>query len=385
MIIKRIRIERFKRLVDFDHELSRSVTVVRGPNESGKSTLIEGIVAALFANPGSSSERVRGFFSWGHEEKARISLEVDVEEGPAVINKDFEHRKVSIETIDGAITAAKKAQTWIAEQLGCSSENLFLATACVREADIEIPKVSGADSCSREIVARLQAMLTGGPGGSPRQVIKRIKKRIDAIDRRPTSANPGGGRIQQVRIRLDEALRKLTKLRRDFAAVDLAATELGKVTQRRSTAEGELVSLKTVIGNHRLYRQAEKEKEDLAGKIARLTRAEERMKDLDRAKRSLRRFEGYEVLETRLERLRAIGAERGEIETRMNELGRERFEGELKPSPSFIVLAAAAVFMIVAGGLLAALLGKPWPAGLIISGLVSGGVALALKAGGANR
>ena len=63
-------------------EVQRGLVV--GGNESGKSTLCEGILAAFFAPPTSPD-----FFSWSHPEVCRVLLFFSTAEGRLHIVKDF--------------------------------------------------------------------------------------------------------------------------------------------------------------------------------------------------------------------------------------------------------------------------------------------------------
>ena len=55
MILKSIKVERFRGLGRIEPELGPGITVVRGPNESGKSTLLTAVQAVFYANPGAAS------------------------------------------------------------------------------------------------------------------------------------------------------------------------------------------------------------------------------------------------------------------------------------------------------------------------------------------
>ncbi len=77
-------------------------------------------------------------------------------------------------------------------------------------------------------MARLQAMLTGTPGGSPAQVMQRLKKRYDAIRRNPGAKDPEGGPIAYLNHKLIEVQQKLAKLSKEKDEMELACAELEK-------------------------------------------------------------------------------------------------------------------------------------------------------------
>ena len=75
MRLKRIKLKNFKRLVDFQAQFSPGINVVKGAlNETGKSTLLEGIVVALFHNPRSTAKSLKDYVSWGSTRQCQTSL-----------------------------------------------------------------------------------------------------------------------------------------------------------------------------------------------------------------------------------------------------------------------------------------------------------------------
>jgi uncharacterized protein YhaN len=367
MIIERIKIERFRCLRNFEAKLGPGLVVVRGPNESGKSTLMDAIVDALFTKPGSA--KINDSISWGEDSLPDISLSVSVGDGIAGIEKDFVGKKVKITTPEKTITSAKAAKQWITSQVGCPSSNLFLATACVREEDIEIPRMQMKDSVSREIMARLQTMLTGGSGGSPAQVMQRLKKRLNAIDKKPGVADPDGGPARSCRMRLEESRKKLARLRQDMNASDLAAAELEKIRSREEELASELEAIKAALGNHRLCIQAEKNREVISERLAILTRAEQRLEELAGSEKSLGAYQGYKELEPMIERLKKIRAGREDMEKRLTDLSRGKYEREIEVPAAFFALIVTAALSALGGVVLSALLKSMWPAALGVAGM----------------
>ena len=61
----RLRLSDFCRFETLDLSFSPGLNLIRGPNESGKSTLVEAILAALFEKPTAGSAAVRAFRRWG--------------------------------------------------------------------------------------------------------------------------------------------------------------------------------------------------------------------------------------------------------------------------------------------------------------------------------
>jgi len=91
MWLKRIELKNFKRLVDFQAQFSPGINVVKGPlNEIGKSTLLEGIVVALFHNPKSTAKGLKDYVSWGSTRQGRTILEFGNKGNRYLLEKAFD-------------------------------------------------------------------------------------------------------------------------------------------------------------------------------------------------------------------------------------------------------------------------------------------------------
>lgn len=374
MIIERISLERFRRFNRFSAELGPGLVVVRGPNESGKSTIQEAIIAALYLKPGTTANDLKSNTSWGEEALPVITLDLALDDGAARLEKDFAKKKVRISHAGKEITAARAAEEWIMSRLGCPTQALFKATACACETEIEIPSMRKLDSsCSKEILSRLQAMLTGGPGGSPGQVIQRLKKKADAIRKNPGASDPEGGPAFSFRRRLEETRKKLHELRQNLNAADLAAAELEKARSREDELTRALAAVRAAVGNHRLCREAEKNQEVMAERLTRFARAEERLAELKEVEVSLAAYPGFDKLASSAARLSSVRAEREALDQRLTGISRRKYDSELKMPVSFAALLAAAGLALAGGGAGAAMLSAAWPAvlgALIAAGLV---------------
>src|SRR5689334_19846024 len=78
MRLERLEVRNFRGIQDATIEFGPAVTVLHGPNELGKSTLVEAIQAALFQQTGSKA--AADYVSWGPQEQ------------PACVALTFEHQ-----------------------------------------------------------------------------------------------------------------------------------------------------------------------------------------------------------------------------------------------------------------------------------------------------
>ncbi len=235
MIIRSLHLENFKKFTSLDLKLSEGLNVVKGPNESGKSTLMLSILAVLYWRPNSSRREVRMCSSWGGEDGFRLGMTADSDRGEWKLAKDFTGRTVILEHQGRRIVDLDEVDLWIAEETGLPGETVFKATAGIRQDDVE-NIVAGKDDLERN----LQASVTGGGEGiSARDVISAMQKAradlargVDRPAKSPGALAAGRARLQTMQeeaSRMREQVESLHRARRRDKEIetDLAAKEEG--------------------------------------------------------------------------------------------------------------------------------------------------------------
>ncbi len=135
MIIKGLELQDFRCFRQFSMELKPGVNIILGPNESGKSTLIEALLLAFFERPDRDNKRVRASRSWDSSRAPRLTLEIENEGIRYLLVKDFEESQsllknlLSGEEEKGLKVVESRLQSW----LGISRQEDYLRTACIRQ------------------------------------------------------------------------------------------------------------------------------------------------------------------------------------------------------------------------------------------------------------
>ncbi len=139
MKLDRFTLTRFKKFLDYTIDFQPGLNVVKGPNESGKSTLLEALLAALYFNPNQKMDQYR---NWHDSRKSRLELAFQAEGNKFVLRKDFQEQKGELERQGEGSSPVKKITTPKAlkkassQFLGLDSETAFLATACIRQDEL---------------------------------------------------------------------------------------------------------------------------------------------------------------------------------------------------------------------------------------------------------
>ncbi len=371
VILKKIEVRRFKGLAELDLELGPGLNVARGPNESGKSTIIEAILAAFYSSPTSRSQASIEMISWGQEQAPFLALDLEVDGKPARLEKDFSKRDVAIFEDGQTIKTAKAVKEWTAHNLGPATRELFVATACLTEESFAIPRITGQDPRGREIMDRLQATLTGAPGGSPAQVIKRLRERHRAIGKKPGVNDRQGGPLTAARNEIGEADRKIQALRLNLEEYEKAEDRLTGVAERLSALETRMGDLDSALQNHLALIESEDRITEIKAALDRLLKAEALAGELKQMEEEMKAFPGFDDLGPAAKRLAEIVALLDEMDKHISSLEYEKIQAAIKPPAYNPILAAAALILLASGTVAALSLKSAWP-------LLAAGAALPL-------
>ena len=196
MKIKRLQLRDVRRYVELDIDLSPGLTVVRGPNEAGKSTIQRAIELALTRRATSASGDLDALKRWdaGADARPEIQIEFDQEDDdgvrPGKLTKAFRGARGSVDLdYDGqAINDPALADQVLAELTGIPSEGFFRSTASVRHHEVAV--VDRDEAALRD---RLQASLSGADRGT-----SRAKRKLDrALHDLNTRGDKNPGQLKQ--------------------------------------------------------------------------------------------------------------------------------------------------------------------------------------------
>jgi len=382
MWLKRIELKNFKRFFDFQAQFSPGINVVKGPlNEMGKSTLLEGIIAALFHNPRSTAKWLKDYASWGSTKQCRTSLEFENKENRYLLEKDFDKGAVRLIEDNGReeLDTFKEVSEKMAELLGTNSDRLFSCTSCIRQAE-----VSEISSGKKEIGESLEEVVTGGEESVlASQVIRKLDDKISEIKKGLDRPAKIPGILASLRSQIGDSSGKYSEVRNEVSKVEAQKIELVEVNKQ-------LVQLKEEYENSRALLEKNKQRKEIEASIESLTKnyndVDEllsRIKSLEddskKADEALVAIEGLkdkqQVSEFR-RGLDAIQNRHGDIEKdlamREGELAEAKEKLDRRKSVRFLSSGKSitAAIIILTGGIIGTLIGPFYLLGLIFLGAV---------------
>ncbi|MGD0248601.1 MAG: AAA family ATPase, partial [Candidatus Limnocylindrales bacterium] len=243
----------FGRHRELDLEIAPGFTIIRGPNEAGKSTIQRALELVLFRRSTATGAELETLRPWGvsgdRRSATKIEFIMDDDAGPngqgvirGVLEKEFRGQKgqVSLELDGHTHTDPAKVDDLIAELTGIPNEAFFRSTASIRHEELDdLDRDEGA------LRDRLQASIGGGDKGSSRararleDAIRALKSRGDKNPGRLKIAEEAVARAEQALKSGEAALDKLEKDRDALAQARDARLRAEKaLTESRNMLEG---------------------------------------------------------------------------------------------------------------------------------------------------
>ncbi len=246
MRITRLRIENLRRHQDLDVELARGLTVVRGPNESGKTTVQRALELALTRRVTSASTEMDGLRPWGATEEirpvVRLEFEQDEEDGihPGSVEKVFRGARgtVRLEYDGQVITDPAQADQILAELTGIPTEAFFRSTASVRHHEMDdLARDEGA------LRDRLQASISGADRGTS-SARRKLEKALYELN---TKGEKNPGRLKVAEAAVAQAGAAVQQGEAALAQLEQERDRLVQAHERRMDAEAALGERRSLL------------------------------------------------------------------------------------------------------------------------------------------
>jgi len=355
MRINRLQLRDFGTHRDLDIQLAPGFTIIRGPNEAGKSTIQRGLELALFCKPTAATAELEALRSWGaaddQRSSTRLEFVVDDDAGPGgdrtsrgVLTKEFRGSRgsVSLELEGQTYTDPGQVDEIIAGLTGIPNDKFFRSTASIRHEDLD-----NLDRDEDALRDRLQGSIGGGDKGSSRaktrleDAIRALKSKGDKNPGRLKIADEAVSRAEQALKSGEAALEKLEQDR----------DELAKARDARLRAETALTESRNMLEGARHADRLRSDRAVIADRFERLRQAAEAQRRLQELEAMPER--SMSSLRDQLDRMRTLQSRVSILqETLRGDLGPEVEPDE--PEPGYLTNAILTVGLIVTAGLLVA-------------------------------
>lgn len=282
MFIEKLDLKRFGKLKDFKAQFSKGINLIKGPNEAGKSTLVEALSVVLFEDPNSSRKEIKEKTTWGFSQGFEMNLDFTAEGTTYQLKKDFEtgEFKLSKKSSGEKWEDKKKAEKIICQELGLPSKDVFLATSCVKQD--ELSKVSAS---TEAIAQKLEGLITGGKDETLASgVIEKLKEKIEDLKKTGTKDS---GEIQKKEKLKEELTYELEKLKKEIETISEARTGLGevnkaltKLTETSQVKKKKIELARGLTNAEEDIKKLEERQDELKGRLNEIQAAERTVKKL---------------------------------------------------------------------------------------------------------
>lgn len=302
MILKEIHLKNFGKFREQSFVFSSGINLVHGPNEAGKSTLMEAVAAALFG-----ARDKKRLLSWGHEGSCTLELIFEEPQGGGLeLHRELSSDRVRLArkgpdgvvlfSFDGKVPplgrSAEKLryQELLREHFGLEDEDLFRASCFLGQGEL-IPE--GAAGLSQ----KLKALLSGFLEVDYDRVLESLQGDYFGI----TRANPWGKDKSRPRD-LEEVQGRLEALKEAWQQAAGSSRELDGLQQRAQALQQERQSRKQELEQGRRYIE----------RVHRLWQMQERQQGMEKE---------LEQLRMEMEKVKGLLGERDGLMGRLQESG----------------------------------------------------------------
>jgi DNA repair exonuclease SbcCD ATPase subunit len=386
--IRRLQLREVRRYRELDIDLAPGLTVVRGPNEAGKTTIQRAIELAVTRRVTSAASDLESLRPWDAAPEARsvvtIEFEQDEEDGQkrGTLEKTFAGSRgtVRLEYDGQSIDDPALADQIIAELTGIPTEGFFRATASIRHQELD--DVTRDEASLRD---RLQASISGADRGT-----SRARKKLDkAIYDLTTKGDKNPGRLKVAEQAVGKAQTAVEQGEAALAQLAADRDALAGAHDRRAETELILAERRSMLEKARQAERLMAERDAAQERYERYRQAVEVTAQLDQLASTHPSLNPLPVIRAGVDRLRSLDVRARELRAAL--AGEVNVKFEVAPEPTTwrsvsrisialvvigllvsIVSVAANVLELATLGIIPAVVG-----GIIAGiGLILGGVAV---------
>lgn len=260
MIVRRIHVRKFRKLLDQVLECGPGLNVIRGRNDAGKSTLHRAFCAALFPVRPKEADT---FGPWGEDRPGEIVLEFEEDGRSYRLHKDFRSRKTTLE-VDGQVLEGKAVETEVGRILGLTSLKLFRATVHIGQWELAAVQEEG-----EEIGTRLAQIVSG----TDRDAVRVLRDLEGALRKmevglRGRAATPGP--LKQAADEIARLTAVRDRLAQEVDAVERAAAERDRLAAQCAALERQVAEEEALLDANRSLLELDRRCEELGRRAAEL-------------------------------------------------------------------------------------------------------------------
>lgn len=286
MIFRSLSLQGFRRYTNKDFTFGSGFNVIVGPNESGKTTLHQAIVTALYGF-GSQAEQLlksnKQVKNWYHPVDSQLSLEFEIGLERYLLKRDLDNGSCYLyrflkesDSYETLTADRQKIIAFLVENLGIPSADVFNQSISVQQG-----QVSRLDRWDKVGLA-VEEVFTG----RERQSIKSVMDRLNEVRKSlKKERNEKPGQIDILQEELKECREKLIKLRQQHEEKLKVQEQVKQIGGSLPESKARLQELQQLTARFEAKRDKEKRLESLHKRYEELSK---RLKAVSAQRQSLK-------------------------------------------------------------------------------------------------
>lgn len=304
-----------QRTIDFKN----GVNVIIGPNESGKSTLHNAILASLFQ---PAKAELDSYYSWNNPDICKVKLTYQTSSGEVYrISRDLISKKVVVEKQDGAdfteITRTEKeAKKIISGHIGFPERRVFENTVCVTQGEMAALKEKIAIKQIKDIISNL---ITGTENTSANKAIEILDKKIKEIDGGPRST----GLLDEINREINDSNSSLEDAKRQEKSYQYLKEKQKAIEENIASKESHFKKYESIKTKYDAIKKLQDENSNkkvvLQTLMSNIQKVKDINKEIEEIEEELEKFSGYEKISIEtISELRSLENKKNELQTEIN-------------------------------------------------------------------
>ena len=285
MFIKSISLKNFKKFSELKIDFPADITVVRGPNERGKSTLLSAFLAGLFYDPKKSNQDIQALKSWNSDRMYEIGLSIEHDGEDLELYKSFESGEAYLanKTKSEKLTTHAQIGEYLYKIGALRSPALFEHTACV-----EHDALSRVADGKKDISQALLGLLTSSSENvSSEKILKKVSEIVSDLQRGSRAQVKRPGFIKQLAGEIEELEAERAKIARDLEQGAGQTAQVGALNQEYERAKNEFEAKKNQYEKNLAYFKTTEELNRLNAQLAKVNADFETLKEIADKKKYL--------------------------------------------------------------------------------------------------
>lgn len=233
-----LKLKNFKGYTQFEASFSGNPVVVFGPNESGKSSLLEAIRTALFTDASSKSVKVQSLTNLTTGEPPLVELGIKADGEELVITRDFANRRNLLEYRGSVYTNKQDIEKIIRENTGLRDKDLFDIAFSIAQEQISIDSNSfknALDHTIEQLVTRFNV--------PPKELMKKLADHTREIELGMKRPAKKPGRLKQIIDRIESLKDERNELEKQLEETRSAAEQAERLSREINELKKRLAEL----------------------------------------------------------------------------------------------------------------------------------------------